>query len=119
MRHLLPLCQEVRIDPRVSRQLGPVSFNPNSPPEVCCHHLVLGIGLRILCVFDIILSIGSFHAARCFVYVADYGPTRDRRILVAGLFLLVLLCSHRLRSFWDWHPDLNFHVLLLLLFLLE
>ena len=119
MRHLLPLCQEVRIDPRVPRQLGPVSFNSYGSPEVCSHLIVLGRNLQILCVFAIILSIGSFHAARCFVYVTDYWPTRDCRILVTSFFLLVLLRCHRLRSFWDWHPDLNFHVLLLLLFLFE
>ena len=119
MSHLLPLCQEVRIDPRVPRQLGPVSINSNGPPEVCSHLIVLGRNLQILCVFTINLSIGSFHAASCFVYVTDYWPTRDRRILVTGFFLLVLLCCHRLRSFWDWYPDLNFHVFLLLLFIFE
>lgn len=119
MRHLLPLCQEVSVDSRVPRQLDPVSFNPNSPREVCRHLMVLGTNLLILCVLTIIVSISSFHAARCFVYVADYGATRDRSILIACFILLILLRCHRLRPLWYRHPDLNFHVLLLLLFLLE
>ncbi len=119
VRHLLPLCQEICVDARVPSQLGPVSFYPNCPPEFCTHLMVLGSNLRILCVFAVILSIRSFHAACCFVYVADDWATRDRRIFVAGFFLQVLLCRHCLCSFWDWHPDLNFHVFLLMLFLFE